>query len=206
MKIGIIGSGNVGTALGQGWLRAGHEVLFGVRDPKSAKAQKAVEHLTDIRLVSVDVAFDFAEVVVLTTPPTAVLDMAELFRQYPDKIYIDTTNSIGTRPEPHATAFHAIRHISGAQRVVKCFNSTGFENMRNPRYGEIGIDMFCASDSKEAKEVAKALSYDLGFEECYDFGGDDKVELLEKFALSWINLAIMQGHGRNLAFKVIRRG
>lgn len=37
------------------------------------------------------------------------------------------------------------------------------------------------------------------------FSKGDKVELLEKFALSWINLAIFQGHGRNLAFKVIRR-
>ncbi len=35
--------------------------------------------------------------------------------------------------------------------------------------------------------------------------GDDKVELLEKFALSWINLAIMQGHGRDITFKMIRR-
>ena len=40
---------------------------------------------------------------------------------------------------------------------------------------------------------------------CYDFGGSDRVELLEKFAFSWINLAIMQGVGRNMAFKVVKR-
>ena len=39
----------------------------------------------------------------------------------------------------------------------------------------------------------------------FDFGKSDKVELLEKFALSWINLAIMQGHGRNMAFRVVKR-
>jgi hypothetical protein len=38
-----------------------------------------------------------------------------------------------------------------------------------------------------------------------NFGQFDKVELLEKFACSGINLAIMQGHGRNMAFKVLKR-
>ena len=77
--------------------------------------------------------------------------------------------------------------------------------MENPKYGDIAIDMFAAGSSVKAKEVAKKLSLDAGFAECYDFGGDDKVELLEQFALSWINLAIMQKLGRNIAFKVLKR-
>jgi len=89
--------------------------------------------------------------------------------------------------------------------VVKCFNTTGFENMLNPINNGEGIDMFMAGDSNNAKAVAKQLALDCGFSTCIDFGKADKVELLEKFALSWINLAIMQGHGRDMAFKVIRR-
>jgi hypothetical protein len=58
---------------------------------------------------------------------------------------------------------------------------------------------------REAKEIAKRLSLDAGFAECHDFGGDDKVELLEQFALCWINLAIIQKQGRNIAFKLVRR-
>jgi predicted dinucleotide-binding enzyme len=78
--------------------------------------------------------------------------------------------------------------------------------MLNPDYpGFGGIDMFCAGNDKGAKAIATKLAKDIGFSECWDFGGDDKVELLEKLALSWINLAIMQGHGRGIAFKVIRR-
>ena len=65
--------------------------------------------------------------------------------------------------------------------------------------------MFCAGNNKEAKQTAAQLATDIGFATCYDFGGDDKVQLLEQLALSWINLAIMQGHGRNLAFKITRR-
>ena len=56
-----------------------------------------------------------------------------------------------------------------------------------------------------AKQIASQLSKEAGFSECYDFGGDDKVELLEQFAFSWINLAIIQKHGRNIAFKVLKR-
>jgi len=65
--------------------------------------------------------------------------------------------------------------------------------------------MFMAGDSDAAKQVASRLAHDIGFASCMDFGKADKVELLEKFALSWINLGIMQGHGRNIAFKLLRR-
>jgi predicted dinucleotide-binding enzyme len=77
--------------------------------------------------------------------------------------------------------------------------------MLNPNYNGVAIDMFMAGDSEKAKSVATQLSLDAGFGSCIDFGKSDKVELLEKFALSWINLAIMQGHGRNMAFKVLKR-
>ncbi|OQA03013.1 MAG: hypothetical protein BWY67_02486 [Bacteroidetes bacterium ADurb.Bin397] len=65
--------------------------------------------------------------------------------------------------------------------------------------------MFMAGDSATAKDIAVQLAIDCGFENCYDFGKSDKVSLLEKFALSWINLAIMQGHGRDIAFRIVRR-
>ncbi|MEL6846331.1 MAG: hypothetical protein AAFP02_24245 [Bacteroidota bacterium] len=62
-----------------------------------------------------------------------------------------------------------------------------------------------AGDSAKAKSIATQLSTDVGFAHCYDFGGSDKVELLEQFALSWINLAIMQGMGRGIGCKLLRR-
>lgn len=72
---------------------------------------------------------------------------------------------------------------------------TGFENMRNPVYQGEGIDIFMAGADVQAKQIAAQLYSDLGCGRCYDFGGDDRVELLEKLALSRINLAIMQGRG-----------
>lgn len=77
--------------------------------------------------------------------------------------------------------------------------------MLNPVYKGEAVDMFMAGDSDIAKDIAVQLALDCGFENCYDFGKSDKVELLEKFALSWINLAIMQGQGRNIAFRLVKR-
>ena len=70
---------------------------------------------------------------------------------------------------------------------------------------DVAIDLFTCSDSSRGKEVAIQLAKDAGFAECYDFGGADKVELLEQFALAWITLAIMQGMGRNIGFQLLRR-
>ena len=130
--------------------------------------------------------------------------MANQFGKLTGKIIIDATNAIRKKPEPYPTAFHAFQAITGAD-VAKCFNTTGFENMENPRYGDTGIDLFVAGGSQRAKTVAIQLAKDAGFGECYDFGGDDRVELQEQFALAWINLAIFQKHGRDIAFKVLKR-
>ncbi len=205
MKIAVIGIGNVGHALGSGWLKAGHEVVFGVRNPDSPKSRKALEAVPDARLMEPAAAATTSDVVVITTPPDAVLPLIEAFGGLVGKVVIDTTNSIRTRPGDFPTAFHAFRSLCPQAAVVKCFNSTGFENMLQPVYPGGGIDMFCAGDNAHAKSVARQLALDLGFGQCIDFGGDAQVELLEKFALAWINLAIFQGHGRDLAFKLVRR-
>jgi len=89
--------------------------------------------------------------------------------------------------------------------VVKCFNTTGFENMKNPAYGDTQLDLFMAGNSTAAKAIARQLALDAGFANCYDFGGSDRVALLEQFALAWINLAIFQQMGRNIGFKLLVR-
>ncbi len=77
--------------------------------------------------------------------------------------------------------------------------------MADPFYHGIAADMFMAGSLARGKAVARQLALDLGFAECHDFGGDDKIPLLEQFAMAWINLAIVQQQGRGLAFKVLKR-
>lgn len=205
MIIAIIGSGNVGGALAQSFIKAGHTVLIGARMPLSEKSIKLATKIGEDRFAAVENAARQAEIIIITTPPETVLSLIPQLGDVTGKTIIDATNSIRTKPEGYATAYHAIKHLAKTDKAVKCFNSTGFENMLNPVYHGEGIDMFCAGDNAEAKNIAMKLAKDIGFAQCHDFGGDDKVELLEKFALSWINLAIMQKMGRGIAFKLVMR-
>lgn len=204
MKIAIIGSGNVGGALAQQWIKAGHTVLIGAKFPLSDKNINLATKIGEDKFAAIENAVKQSEVILIATPPTAIFEVLEQMGDVSGKILIDATNSVMKTPEPYKTVYHCLADKTVAE-VVKCFNTTGFENMLNPSYNGEGIDMFMAGDSNNAKAVAKQLALDCGFSTCIDFGKADKVELLEKFALSWINLAIMQGHGRDMAFKVIRR-
>ncbi len=206
MKIAVIGSGNVGSALAQQFKKAGHVVLMGSKFPLSEKSIQLATKIGEESFTSIENAVKQCEVVVIATPPEAILTILPQLGDIENKVFIDTTNVVRIKPEPYNTAFDAIKNLGKTDLVVKCFNSTGFENMLNPNYQNNAIDMFVAGNSQQAKGIARQLSEDIGFANCYDFGGDDKVELLEKFALCWINLAIIQGHGRNLAFKIVKRG
>jgi predicted dinucleotide-binding enzyme len=88
--------------------------------------------------------------------------------------------------------------------VVKAFNTTGFENMQNPRYGENAVTMFYAGDDPEAKKVVNGLAKDLGFDPI-DAGGLPEAHALEILASFWGNLAYAQKMGRGIAFRLMRR-
>lgn len=203
MNIAIIGTGNVGGALATNWASKSHIINLGVQDVNNFKGMDLLDN-KNTKAFSIKEAVAISEIVLIATPPTAIFDIIEQMGDVSDKIIIDATNSVAKSPEPYKTVYHCLKALTQAE-VVKCFNSTGFENMLNPVYNGEAIEMFMAGDSDKAKSVAAKLSLDAGFNSCVDFGGSDKVDLLEKFALSWINLAILQGQGRNMAFKVVRR-
>ena len=69
MKIGIIGAGNVGRALGKGWAKKGHEVMFGVRNASDPEVNALLKQAgANARAGSVAEAAKFGEVVVFATP------------------------------------------------------------------------------------------------------------------------------------------
>lgn len=203
MKIAIIGTGNIGGVLATHWANNGHQIFLGVRDTQNFKGQHLLEN-KNTSVHTIPEAVQKAEVILVATPPQFAENLSRQFGDVKGKIIIDATNAVFTKPENYPTAFHAFADLTEAA-VVKCFNSTGFENMVNPKYGETALDMFMAGDDEVSKNTAKQLALEVGFAECYDFGGSNQVELLEKFALSWINLAIFQKMGRNIGVKLLQR-
>lgn len=203
MKIAVIGNGNVGNALAVRFAGAGYQVVIGSRNPDNPELKKW-EAIANLKVAGIPEACAASEVVLVATPAHVAVSLAPQLGDLEGKVLIDATNSVRTKPDPYATAFDAFKALTKAE-CMKCFNTTGFENMQNPFYNNVPIDLFMAGSSAQGKSVTRNLALSAGFGECYDFGGDDKVALLEQFALSWINLAIMQGHGRNIAFKLLKR-
>ena len=205
MNIAIIGTGNIGTALGTTWAKAGHTINLGVRDHENFKGKEMLL-MGNVKAMPIADAVKVSEVILIAAVPQATADIVRSMGDVTGKVIIDAMNSVRVKPEGYNNTFEALTDLAKGAEIVKCFNSTGFENMANPVYpNDVHIDMYAAGDSVKAKEIAIQLSKDAGFGDCYNFGGNDKVALLESLALAWINLAMMQGQGRNIAFKIIKR-
>jgi len=95
MKIAIIGIGNVGGTLGPAWAKAGHDIIFGVRDLNSEKAKNVLENSGQkARATSVAEATSAAEVVVFATPWSATQDAVQAAGNLEGKLVVDCTNPI----------------------------------------------------------------------------------------------------------------
>ncbi len=205
MKIAIIGTGNVGGALATAWSKKGHTIHLGVQDLTNFKGKELLNN-PNTSVHTIVEAVRTSEIVLIATPATAAIEVAKSLGDTTGKIIIDSMNTVmGRGPVGFANTSDAILANTNTKDLVKCFNTTGFNNMENPIYGDTAIDVFMAGDSQNAKATVRQLALDAGFAECYSVGGNDKFTLMEQFAFFWINLAMMQGQGRNIAFKLLKR-
>lgn len=211
MKIGIIGAGNVGGALGKLWAAEGHEVMFGVRDPNETSVQDMLKSTGGkAKAGSVKQAASFGEVVVLATPWPATQDAVRSAGDLSGKIVVDCTNPIGPDLSglvvgtTDSAGEQVGRWVDGA-KVVKAFNTIGAANFGNPKFGSETASMFICGDDSTAKATVGKLASDLGFE-VVDAGPLYAARFLEPLAMLWIHLAFKQGLGpTGHAFKLLRR-
>ena len=205
MKIAIIGTGNVGGALATAWSKAGHTILLGVQDTKNFKGKELLNNI-NTSVHSIPEAVREAEIILIATPAPAAGEVAKSLGDTSGKVIIDAMNVVmGRGPAGFTNTADAILANTLTRDVVKSFNTTGFNNMLNPNYGNTALDMFMAGDSEKGKRIVHQLALDAGFAECYDIGGNDKFQLMEQFAFFWINLAMMRGQGRDIGFKLLKR-
>lgn len=210
MNIAILGAGNVGGALGKGWASKGHSVYYGVPHPQSEKVQALLKSIgKNARAGSIHDAAASAEIVVLATPWSAAHDVVLAAGKVAGKIIIDCTNPLepdlsGLAIDHNTSAAEQIALLAVGAHVVKAFNTTGAGNMANTHYGNSEVTMCIAGDDTAAKSTVMKLAQDLGFE-AVDAGPLKNARLLESFAMLWICLAVKQGLGANIAFKLLRR-
>ena len=170
LKIGIVGSGNVGGALGTTWVKAGHEVMFSSRDLEHDKAL-AAKLGANARAGTPREAAAFGEVLMISVPygalPAVGKDLAGLLQ---GKIVIDTCNpfpgrdgDIANWAREKGVGLASAELLPGA-RLVRAFNAIGAGRMgsAHERRGQTGMPM--ASDDKQAFELAARLVRDAGYE------------------------------------------
>src|SRR6185503_9802090 len=100
MKIAIIGAGNLGGALGANWAGKGHDIFFGVRDPKTEKTQGLLAKIGGkARAGSPAEAAAFADVIVLSTPWPATEAIVGSIGNLKGKIVLEATNPLTRGPD-----------------------------------------------------------------------------------------------------------
>jgi predicted dinucleotide-binding enzyme len=210
MRIGIIGHGNVGGALGRRWEQADYEVVYGVRDRSSpSTATFRQQHGGNPNLATVVEAMAESEIVLLATPYAAALELAgEHAGVLAGKIVIDATNPIG--PGLVLSVGHT---ASGAEQlaarapgahVVKAFNTYGWENFQDAGYPGGKPVMFIAGDQASATDAVASLAERIGFVPVVT-GDLTMARFLEPLAMLWIKMGRVQGRGSGFAWAMLTR-
>jgi hypothetical protein len=214
MKVGVLGSGDVGKAIARGFLALGHDVMLGAREANNEKVQAFVKEM-NVRISGgtfADAA-KFGDVVVLATLGTAnesALSAAGA-ENLNGKVLIDTTNPLdfsgGMPPKliggPNNSGGERVqRHVPGA-RVVKAFNSVGNAHMFRPSFAGGPPTMFICGNDDPAKKQVEGILRDFGWEAA-DIGGIEGSGHLEALCLVWVLYAVKNG-GWNHAFKLLRK-
>ena len=210
MKIAIIGAGNVGAALGEGWSKAGHEIRFGVPNPNDPKHQTALSAAPGASVSTVAEAASGADVIALAVPWDAVPDAVAACGDVGGRVIIDATNPLRFDGQSLQLAVgfedsgaETVARLAPAARVVKAMNQVGYQVMAHASGYPAKPVMFVAGDEAGAKAIVSGLVSDLGFE-ATDCGGLVSSRLLEPFALLWIHQAMRFGAPMDSAFAFMR--
>lgn len=194
MKIGIIGSGEVAKTLGNGFLKHGHEVTMGTREP--AKLADWAKQNPQGRVGSFADAAHFGEVVVLAVKGAVAVDALRGAgaANLAGKTVIDATNPIADVPPVngvlkfftnlHESAMERMQREFPSVKFVKAFNSVGAACMVNPQFAGGKPTMFIGGNDEAAKKTVSTILDQFGWETA-DMGGVEAARAIEPLCMLW---------------------
>jgi predicted dinucleotide-binding enzyme len=214
MNIGILGTGDVGRALGHGFIALGHDVKMGARDAGNAKARAwAAEAGPRASTGAFPDAAGFGEIVILATLGSANESALRVAgpERLRGKVLIDATNPLDFSRGVPPSLFVGHTDSGGEQvqrlvpeaRVVKAFNTVGHAHMFRPDFPGGPPDMFLCGNDAEAKRVVSKFLADFGWT-VIDLGGIESSRYLEAMCLVWVLHGFASGSW-NHAFKLLRK-
>jgi predicted dinucleotide-binding enzyme len=223
MKIGVVGSGEVGRRLADGLIELGHGVKIGTRDiTKKEVVEWISKHASEGGRVSENASVgSFAEaasyaddVIILSTSWSGTSNAIKLAgpSNFAGKVVIDTTNPLdfskGLPPRMAVgytdSAAEINQRLMPEAKVIKAFNIVGNPHMVHPDFPGGPPTMFiCGNDEESKKMVTEKILTQFGWE-TIDIGGLEGARLLEPLAMLWITYYFRTSTG-NHAFKLLRK-
>ena len=189
--IAIIGTGNVGNAIGSGAAKAGYDVVFTGRDADKARTVAVAAGARTAATAREAVAA--ADIVVLAVPYTSIAEIAaEIAPVAAGKIVIDPTNPIkpdysGLSTGGNTSAAEELARLLPESKVVKAFNTIFAGNTARPQALGFQLDSLFATDDETAKDAVCGLSGSIGFRPVH-VGPLAAARELE--AMAWLNIRL----------------
>lgn len=211
MKVGIIGSGDVGQRLGGGFLELGHSVKIGSRTPEKLKewVEKNGKRASAGTFAE---AAGFGDALVLATLWTGTADAISMAGEgnFAGKIVIDVTNPLDFSSMPPKlmisgtdSAGETVQRMLPNSKIVKAFNTLGNPSMVHPDFPGGRPTMFICGNDEGAKKFVYDTAFAFGHEPV-DIGDIEGSRLLESLAMLWIVHYFRTSNG-NHAFKLLRK-
>jgi predicted dinucleotide-binding enzyme len=212
-KVGVLGSGVVGQALADGFLKHGYEVMRGSRDPSKLESwmEKGGPKASCGTFAG---AVRFGEIVVLALKGSAAEAVVkENVDHLAGKVVIDTTNPIAdAAPENGVIKFFTSLDDSLLERLQRCapnahfvkaFSCVGNALMVHPDFGGQKPTMFiCGNDASAKRRVTEVLS-EFGWE-TEDLGAATAARAIEPLCILWCIPGLTQNRW-NHAFKLLKK-
>ena len=169
--VAMIGTGNVGAALGRRFAENGHKIFYGSRDPAAADVRELVAATGNgaVAVTQAEAAAQ-ADIVVLTVPWSAAEDVVRALPDLRGKIVVDPTNPRVTASDGFAdypiedSNAERIARLAPGAHVVKAFSTLGAETMLDPKLAGGPVTVPVVGDDRAAKQRIVALAREIGLE------------------------------------------
>ena len=199
IRVGVLGSGEVGRRLAAGFSSRGHEVMIGSRDPGKAELHEWLSgDGAGVRAGTFTETAEHGELLVLAVlgdaAEAAIADAGA--ENFSGKVVIDAMNPLdfsgGFPPKLSISGEDSLgervqRQVPEA-KVVKAFNTIGNAYFVDPRFREGKPTMLIAGDDAEAKQTVRDVLADFGWSDVIDLGGIEGSRELEAICIAWVKI------------------
>ena len=201
--IAVIGTGQVGAALGPEFAVLGHKIVYGSRDPARENVQQLVARTGHgARVTTPPEAAAAADIVVLAVPGMLVDTVTRSLGDLSGKIIIDPTNPLVDREDGlmdlgvETSNGEIIQAAAPDAFVVKAFNTLNWKTMVDPGLSGGPVSIPLAGDSDQAKAKVAELVEGMGLEPI-DVGPIRHARYVEGMLILWINNQFVEGQPFN---------